>query len=44
MHTDASVERLGAIMEQEQADSKLHPVAYASRSLSKSEKIYGISY
>jgi len=43
MHTDASVEGLGAILEQEQEDGKLHPVPYASQSLSKSEKNYGIT-
>ena len=43
LHTDASIEGLGAVLEQEQEDGKLHPVAYASRSLSKSEKNYGIT-
>ena len=30
VETDASIEGLGAVMSQEQADGKLHPVAYAS--------------
>ena len=43
MATDASGQGLGAIVEQEQSDGKLHLVAYASRSLQPSEKSYGIS-
>lgn len=43
MHTDASIEGLGAVLEQEQEDGKLHPIAYASRSLSKAERNYGIT-
>ena len=43
MHMDASIEGLGAVLEQEQEDGKLHPVAYTSRSLSKAEKNYGIT-
>ena len=38
--TDASILGLGAILSQIQEDGKLHPLAYASRSLSKSEKNY----
>ena len=34
LHTNASIEGLGAVLEQEQEDGRLHPVAYASRSLS----------
>ena len=43
MHTDASINELGAVLEQEQMDGKSHPIAYASRSLSKAEKNYGIT-
>ena len=43
LHTDASIEGLGAVLEQEQEDGRLHPVAYASRSLSKAERNYGIT-
>ena len=42
LHTDASGEDLRAVLEQEQ-DGKLHPVACASRSLTKSEKNYGVT-
>ena len=40
LETDASVLGLGAILSQIQEDGNLHPLAYASRSLSKSEKNY----
>ena len=40
LETDASIAGLGAILSQIQEDGKLHPLAYASRSLSKSEKNY----
>ena len=40
--TDASIEGLGAVLEQEQEGGMLHPVAYDSRSLSKAERNYGI--
>lgn len=43
LHTDASSHGLGAVLEQEQDDGLLHPVAYASRTLSKHEKHYGIT-
>ena len=43
MHTDASTNGLGAVLEQEEMDGKSHPIAYASRSLSKAEKNYGIT-
>ena len=37
LETDASISGLGAILSQLQEDGKLHPLAYASRSLSESE-------
>lgn len=43
METDASGSGLGAVLEQEQEDGELHPVAYASRSLTPAEKRYGVS-
>ena len=43
LETDASKQGLGAILSQSQDDSKLHPLGYASRSLSPSEKNYAIT-
>ena len=43
LHTDASYEGLGAVLEQEQADGTTRPVAYASRSLLQHEKNYGVT-
>ena len=43
LETDASKQGLGAILSQLQDDSKLHPLAYARRSLSSSEKNYAIT-
>ena len=43
VETDASIEGLGAVMSQQQADGKLHPVAYASRGLTPGERNYGIT-
>ena len=43
LETDASIKGLGAILSQIQDDSKLHPLAYASRSLSQREKNYAIT-
>ena len=43
LETDASMVGLGAILSQEQSDGTVHPVAYASRSLDKHERNYGIS-
>ena len=34
---------LGAVLAQKQADNRIHPIAYASRSLNPHEKNYGIS-
>lgn len=42
LETDASIEGLGAILSQTQ-DGATYPIAYASRSLDKHEKNYGIS-
>ena len=42
LETDASIQGLGAVLSQH-TDGKLHPVAYASRALSKPEKNYGIT-
>ena len=42
LETDASKQGLGVILSQSQDDSKLHPLAYASRSLSSSGKNYAI--
>ena len=42
VETDASIQGLGAILSQEQ-DGRIHPVAYASRSLSPPERNYGIT-
>ena len=43
LETDTSQQGLGAILSQLQDDSKLHPLVYASRSLSPSEKNYAIT-
>ena len=43
LHTDASGTGLGAVLEQVQDDGNLHPVAFASRTLSKHEVKYGIT-
>lgn len=43
LDTDASGIGLGAVLEQQQGDGKLHPIAYASRTLSKRESKYGIT-
>ena len=43
LETDASINGLGAVLSQEQEDGKAHPVAYASRALSPTEKNYGIT-
>ena len=43
LETDASTIGLGAVLSQIQDDGIVHPVAYASRSVDKHEKNYGIS-
>ena len=43
LETDASIVGLGAVLSQMQPDGTVHPVAYASRSVNKHEKNYGIS-
>ena len=43
LQIDASTHGLGAVLEQEQPDRKLNPVAYASRSLRKGEVNYGVT-
>ena len=43
LETDASVKGLGAVLSQLQDDHSLHPVAYASRSISGAEKRYTIT-
>ncbi len=42
LHTDASGQGLGAVLEQEQEDGHLHPIAFASCTLSKHERRYGV--
>ena len=43
LETDASTEGLGAVLTQQQSDGKVHPIAYASRSLNPHERNYGIT-
>lgn len=43
LETDASGLGLGAVLSQVQEDDRLHPVAFASRALSPSERNYGIT-
>ena len=43
LETDASVKGLGAELSQYQSDGVLHPVAFASRSLSPAERDYGVA-
>ena len=38
LETDASLQGLGAVLSQEQSDGKMHPVVFASRALSPSER------
>ena len=43
LHIDASGEWLGTVLEQKQEDGMLHLVAYASHTLTKHERKYGIT-
>ena len=43
LETDASVKGLGAMLSQYQSDGVLHPVAFASHSLSPAERNYGVT-
>ena len=43
LETDASKLGLGAILSQYQVDQKLHPIAYASRSISNAEANYAVT-
>ena len=43
VETDASICGISAVLSQIQEDVKMHPVAYASRSLSKAERNYSVT-
>ena len=43
LETDASIKGLGAVLSQRGEDSKIHPVAYASRALTQQEQRYSVT-
>ena len=43
LETDASIKGIGAVLSQPQPDGFVHPIAYASRSLSAAERNYSIT-
>ena len=43
LETDASVVGIGVVLSQQQEDGLMHPIAYASNSLTSSERNYAIT-
>ena len=43
LETDASKDRLGAVLSQKQVDTQYHPVAYGSRALTPHDKNYHLT-
>ena len=43
LETDASIQGLGAVLSQKQLDGRHHPIAFASRALSPTERNYSIT-